>query len=155
MVGRQVAVTVGQTCGGFVRRRALVGASGPIFAFISGRSSPKRKPMARRPKDWDEYMFEDLSDPVFTSELVKGLVESGMPIRAAVRDVINGLGVKEFAALVGMASSNLVRAVHPKANPTLATIERLLEPLGLRIGVAYRSGVRRTATRRARPRRVA
>jgi len=93
-------------------------------------------------------MFEDLSDPVFTSELVKRLVESGMPIRAAVRDVINGLGVKEYAALVGMASSNVVRAVHPKSNPTLATIERLLEPLGLRIGVAYRSGARRVGPRR-------
>lgn len=105
--------------------------------------------MARRPKDWDENMFEDLSDPIFTSDLVKGLVESGMPIRAAIRDVIDGLGVKEFAELVGMSSPNVVRAVHPKSNPTLETIERLLKPLGLRIGVAYRAGSRRAALRRA------
>jgi DNA-binding phage protein len=125
------------------------------FSLSCARQLTEGKPMARRPKEWDEDMFEDLSDPEFTSELVMGLVESGMPIRAAIRDVINGLGIKEFAALVGMASSNLVRAVHPKSNPTLTTIERLLEPLGLRIGVAYRPRERRPAMRRARPRRAA
>jgi DNA-binding phage protein len=35
-----------------------------------------------------------------------------------------------------MASSNVLRAIHPKHNPTQETLEKLLEPFGLRIGLA-------------------
>jgi DNA-binding phage protein len=39
------------------------------------------------------------------------------------------MGVKEFATRIGMASLNLLRAIHPRHNPTQATINRLLRPL--------------------------
>jgi DNA-binding phage protein len=44
--------------------------------------------------------------------------------------------VKEFAEKVGMPSPNVLRAIHPKHNPTQETLERLLKPFGLRIGLA-------------------
>ncbi|HEX6272578.1 MAG TPA: hypothetical protein VFZ53_06055, partial [Polyangiaceae bacterium] len=69
--------------------------------------------MARRAKGWEEDMFEDLTDPEFTSELVLGAVESGVPIQEAVGDIVRGMGVKEFAERVGMASSNVIRAIRP------------------------------------------
>jgi DNA-binding phage protein len=50
--------------------------------------------------------------------------------------VIRARGVKEFAEKVGMPSPNVLRAIHPKHNPTQETLERLLKPFGLRIGLA-------------------
>jgi DNA-binding phage protein len=50
--------------------------------------------------------------------------------------IIRATGVKEFAARIGMPSSNLVRAIHPRHNATQETLERLLKPFGLRIGLA-------------------
>jgi DNA-binding phage protein len=99
--------------------------------------------VAHRAKDWDEDMFEDLADPEFTSELVMGMVESGMSLQEAVLDVVHGIGVKEFAARVGTSSPNVVRTFRSKSNPTLGTLERMLKPLGLRVGVAYCDGKRR------------
>jgi hypothetical protein len=43
------------------------------------------------------------------------------------------VGVKEFAANVGMASPNLLRALNPRHNPTQGTLNRLLDPFGLRL----------------------
>jgi len=82
-------------------------------------------------------MFEDLNDPEFTSELVRGAVESGVPIHVAVGDIVRGIGVKEFAQRIGMASSNVVRATRPSSNPRMTTLGRMLRPLGLLVSVAY------------------
>jgi len=38
--------------------------------------------------------------------------------------------------MVGMPSPNLLRAINPKHNPTQETLECLLKPFGLRIGLA-------------------
>ncbi|MEO8604656.1 MAG: hypothetical protein ABI629_18960 [bacterium] len=57
--------------------------------------------------------------------------------------VIRARGVKEFAETVGMPSPNLLRAIHPRHNPTQQTLGRLLEPFGLRIGLAERKSNRR------------
>jgi hypothetical protein len=44
------------------------------------------------------------------------------------------------------SSSNVLRAIHPKHSPTQETLEKLLEPLGLRIGLAKaKSGKRKRA----------
>ena len=50
--------------------------------------------------------------------------------------VIRAMGVKEFAEKVGMASPNVQRAIHPRHNPTQATLNRLLEPFRLRLSLA-------------------
>jgi len=46
------------------------------------------------------------------------------------------MGVKEFAAKVGMASPNLVRALNPRHNPTQNTLNRLLKPFQLKLSLA-------------------
>lgn len=87
-------------------------------------------------------MLEDLNDPEFTSTFVTHMVETGATLQEAMGDVVRGIGVKEFAASVGMPSSNVARALRQGSNPKLATLERMLKPLGLRIGVAYCDGRR-------------
>jgi len=63
-------------------------------------------------------------------------VEEGVPLKLALAKVIRATGVKEFAETVGMPSPNVLRAINPKHNPTQETLERLLKPFGLCIGLA-------------------
>jgi|SRR6185503_5293849 len=92
--------------------------------------------MARRSKDWNEGLAEDLQDPGFAREFLTAAVEEGVPVKMALAKVVRATGVKEFAEIVGMPSSNVLRAIHPKHNPTQETLEKLLKPYGLRIGLA-------------------
>ena len=92
--------------------------------------------MAKRSKDWNEGLAEDLRDPRFAREFLTAAVAEGVPLKVALAKVIRATGVKEFAESVEMPSPNVLRAIHPKHNPTQETLERLLKPFGLRIGLA-------------------
>jgi probable addiction module antidote protein len=92
--------------------------------------------MARRSKDWNEGLAADLQDAEFARRFLAAAVEDGIPLKTALAKVIRARGVKEFAEKVGMPSPNVLRAIHPKHNPTQETLERLLKPFGLRIGLA-------------------
>jgi hypothetical protein len=46
------------------------------------------------------------------------------------------MGVKAFAAKVGMASPNVLRALIPRHNPTQDTPNRLLKPFRLKLSLA-------------------
>ena len=92
--------------------------------------------MAKRSKDWNEGLADDLQDPEFAREFLTAAVAEGIPLKTALGKVIRATGVKEFAHSVGMPSPNVLRAIHPRHNPTQETIERLLKPFGLRIGLA-------------------
>lgn len=69
--------------------------------------------MARRIRDWNEGLVEDLKDPAFAREFLAAAVEDGIPLQQALGKVIRATGVKEFADRVDMPSSNLLRAIHP------------------------------------------
>jgi DNA-binding phage protein len=92
--------------------------------------------MARRSKDWNEGLAEDLRDPKFARELLIAAVDEGVPLQQAVAKVVRAMGVKEFAAKIGMASPNLLRAIDARHNPTQETLNRLLRPFGLRLGLS-------------------
>ena len=92
--------------------------------------------MTRRSKDWNEGLAEDLQDVEFAREFLTAAVEAGVSLNTALGKVIRASGVKEFAEKIGMPSSNVLRAIHPRHNPTQETLERLLAPFGLRIGLA-------------------
>jgi DNA-binding phage protein len=92
--------------------------------------------VARRSKDWNEGLAEDLQDPEFAREFLMAAVEDGVSLQTALSKIIRATGVKEFALSVGMPSPNVLRAIDPKHNPTQETLERLLKPFGLRIGLA-------------------
>jgi len=92
--------------------------------------------MARRSKDWNEGLAEDLQDAGFVRQFLTAAVEDGVPLKIALAKVIRARGIKEFAETVGMPGPNVLRAIHPTHNPTQETLERLLKPFGLRIGLA-------------------
>jgi len=100
--------------------------------------------MARRSVDWNEGLAKDLKDSKFAQGFIQASLEEGLSIQMVLGKVIRAYGVKEFAAKVKLPSSNLIRAINPKYNPTLDTINRLLRPFSLEVTVAP-AGKRRVA----------
>ena len=92
--------------------------------------------MARRSKDWNEGLARDLRDREFAREFLRAAVEEGVTVQVALGKVIRAIGVKEYAEATGIAGPNILRAIHARHNPTQATLNRLLQPLGLRLSLA-------------------
>lgn len=96
----------------------------------------ERSVMARRSRDWNIGLAEDLRDREFAREFLLGAIDEGVPLQVALGKVVRAMGVKEFAAKVGMASPNLLRALNPRHNPTQDTLNRLLKPFRLKLSLA-------------------
>ena len=92
--------------------------------------------MARRSRDWNAGLARDLQNPEFAREFLLAVIDEGVPIQVALAKVVRATGVKEFAAKVGMASPNVLRAIDRRYNPTLQTLNRLLRPFNLRLSLA-------------------
>lgn len=91
--------------------------------------------MARRTVDWSEGLAKDLQDPEFAKEFILSSLEDGLSIQEVLGKVIRTYGVKEFAKKVKLPSSNVIRAINPKHNPTYATLNKLLKPFKLKVGI--------------------
>lgn len=92
--------------------------------------------MSRRSQDWNKGLAKDLKDPRFAKDFIMASLEEGLSPQQALRKVILAYGLKEFSKKVKIPSSNISRAVSPKHNPTLDTLNKLLRPFGLRLVVA-------------------
>ncbi|MCC6484066.1 MAG: transcriptional regulator [Armatimonadetes bacterium] len=91
--------------------------------------------MGRRSRDWNEGLAEDLRDRQFAGEFVRAAIEEGASVQAALGKVVRAYGLTEYASLAGMAAPNVSRAINPRHNPTLDTLNRLLAPIHLRLSV--------------------
>ena len=96
--------------------------------------------MARRSRDWNEGLAQDLRDPEFAREFLLAAMDDGVAVQTALGKVIRAMGVKEFTERAGMAGPNVLRAIHPRHNPTQATLNRLLKPFQLRLSLARLEG---------------
>jgi DNA-binding phage protein len=91
--------------------------------------------MARRGKDWNEGLAQDLRDPEFARQFILAALEEGVSIQIALGKIIRAYGVKEFSKKAKIASPNVLRAINPRHNPTQETLNKLLKPLGLMLTV--------------------
>lgn len=89
--------------------------------------------MPKRSKDWNEGLAEDLRDLDFAQEFLMSSLEEGVSLQVALGKVVRAFGVKEYAKKIKMASSNVLRAINPRHNPTQGTLNRLLKPLKLEL----------------------
>jgi DNA-binding phage protein len=93
--------------------------------------------MVRRSVAYDFGVAEYLQNPARAREFFTiAMEEEGLSLQAVLGTMIRATGVKEFAAKAGMAAPNVLRAINPRHNPTQETLDRLLKPFGLRIGLA-------------------
>ncbi|HEY5471603.1 MAG TPA: hypothetical protein VIK32_00265, partial [Candidatus Limnocylindrales bacterium] len=74
--------------------------------------------MARRSRDWNKGLARDLTDVEFSREFLLAAIDEGVSVQQALGKVVRAIGVKEFAAKIRMASPNVLRAIHPRHNPT-------------------------------------
>lgn len=101
--------------------------------------------MSRRTRDWDDGLAEDLKDPDFAKEFLVAAVEEEISLHDALAKVISCYGIKEFSEKIGMSSSNLVRILKKNYNPTQDTLNKLLAPFGLIIGIKQIKTTRKAA----------
>jgi DNA-binding phage protein len=99
--------------------------------------------VARRSRDWNVGLAQDLRDPGFAREFLLASIDEGVDLQIALGKVIRAMGVKEFATKVHMASPNVLRAINPRHNPTQDTLNRLLRPFRLRLSLAPIKGTTR------------
>jgi DNA-binding phage protein len=92
--------------------------------------------MARRSKDWNVGLAQDLRDPDFARAFLLAAIEEGVSIQIALGKVIRAIGVKEFSVRTGIASPNVLRAINARHNPTQETLNRLLKPFKLKLSLA-------------------
>ena len=94
---------------------------------------PKTK---NRSKTWREGLHERLRDPKYAEAYILGAVAEGLDLEVALKDVITAMGVARYSRQIkGLERPNVYKFVGKGRNPTLKTIRKLLEPLGLDIGV--------------------
>lgn len=91
--------------------------------------------MARRTADWNEGLAKDLRNKEFARAFILAAIEDGLNVQEILAKVIRAYGVKEFAKKVNLPSSNLSRAINPDSNPTYETLNKLLKPFGLQVGI--------------------
>jgi DNA-binding phage protein len=92
--------------------------------------------MARRSKDWNVGLAQDLRDMKFARKFLLAAIEEGVSIQIALGKVIRAIGIKEFSAQIGIAGPNILRAINSRHNPTQETLNRLLKPFKLRLSLA-------------------
>jgi probable addiction module antidote protein len=90
-------------------------------------------------KDYKESLFEDLQDPDFAVAYLNAALEvsSSEVFLLHLRDVAEAWGgMGKLAAETRLAREALYRMLSENGNPQLASLEKILHSLGLRLAVA-------------------
>jgi probable addiction module antidote protein len=92
-----------------------------------------------RLKNYKADLNRRLRDPEYAAEyLAQVLAEKdNAAFLIALKDVVEASGgVGGLAGRVGLKRPSLYKILSQKGNPTLATLQEILKPLGLRVSVA-------------------
>ena len=92
-----------------------------------------------RLKNYKDDLLKRLADPKYAAEyLAQALAENeNATFLLALRDVIEaGGGVGGLAGRVGLKRPSLYKILSKRGNPTLETLQEILQPLGLRVSIA-------------------
>ena len=92
--------------------------------------------MARRSINWNENLSKKLRDLKYSQGFIIASLEEGIPLQLALGKTIRAYGIKEFSTKTKIPSSNILRAINPKHNPSQSTLEKLLKPFSLKLTVA-------------------
>ena len=100
---------------------------------------------------WEDGLMKDLKDPEFAAGFVNACLDEGVSFQVALGNVVKAQGYSFVARKVRMTVSTVIRAVQPKANPTLATIRKILHGIGLDLTVRLKKNLPKRSTRIRRP----
>jgi len=91
-----------------------------------------------RLKDYKEDLNKRLRDPEYAAEYLAHVLaeDDSAAFLIALKDVVEaGGGVGKLAGRVGLKRPSLYKILSKRGNPTLATLQEILKPLGLRVSV--------------------
>jgi len=91
-----------------------------------------------RLKDYKSDLLKKLRNPEFAAEYLSQTLAEGDPaaFALALRDVVEATGgVSALAREVKLKRGSLYKILSARGNPTVATLQEVLEPLGLRMAV--------------------
>jgi probable addiction module antidote protein len=92
-----------------------------------------------RLKNYKTGLIKRLRNPEYAAEyLAQALADKdGTTFLIALKDVVEaGGGMGSLAGRVGLKRPSLYKILSKRGNPTLATLQEILQPLGLRVSVA-------------------
>ena len=92
-----------------------------------------------RLKSYRDDLLKRLSDPEYAAAYLAEVLaqRDGAAFLIALKDVVDASGgMGELADHVGIKRPSLYKILSKKGNPTLATLQELLKPLGLRVSIA-------------------
>lgn len=93
--------------------------------------------MGRLTDDYREYLLETLRSPSEMAAYLDAVLEQGdrEALMVALRDVADAVGVTKLANWANLNRENLYRMLSASGNPRLDSLERILKPLDLRVGI--------------------
>jgi probable addiction module antidote protein len=84
---------------------------------------------------WEPFKIEMLKDPESAALYIQAYLEEGDPLNECLADVIKAQGLQRMAKLTGIAAPNLLRATRRGSNPTVATLNAILDAMGMTLSV--------------------
>lgn len=87
-----------------------------------------------RNKSFDELVSKQMRNPEYARGYIYESMhgEEAQSIEEVIFEMIQIIGIKEYAELVGMQASNVTRMLSSGEIPKIETINRLLAPFGLK-----------------------
>ena len=99
-------------------------------------------------RKYQDSLIEALCDPREAAAYLDAALEEGdrAVFLVAIRNVIRALGgMTHIARETGLNRENLYRVLSEEGNPELASLEKLLKSLGLRLSVEVDKGLNHAA----------
>jgi len=92
---------------------------------------------APRDASYDDYMGKALKDPAEAAAYIEAVMELDDPaaLLVALRHVAKAHGMAEVARRADVGDKMLFKALSAEGNPTLTTVHKVLQAMGLRLSV--------------------
>lgn len=93
--------------------------------------------MNARDKSYEDGLIQSLADPQEAAAYLDAVMELEDPaaLTLALRQVAKAHGMAEVARRADMGDKTLFRSLSENGNPTLATLQKVLHAVGLRLSV--------------------
>ena len=92
---------------------------------------------AARDKSYNDSLSKSLTDPAEAAAYLDAVMELGDPagMLLALRQVVKAHGMAEVTRRADMGDKSLFKALNENGNPTLDTVNKVLQAVGLRLSV--------------------
>lgn len=93
---------------------------------------------APRDKIYADSLNKALTDPAEAAAYLDAVMELGEPaaVLVALRQVVKAHGMAEVTRRTELGDKSLFKALNENGNPTLDTVNKVLQAVGLRLSVA-------------------